>query len=89
MAAYVFYWQGEEGRIAASHKIDAALSKLNSDFSKMQIANRDFANKLSRDSTLIDAINKSDRSGIASLFAARQMPVHFLAFCLPMMKMEG
>ncbi len=68
MAAYVFYWQGEEGRNVASRKLGAALVQINSDFSKMQIANRDFANKLSRDSVLIDAINKNDRSSISSLF---------------------
>jgi hypothetical protein len=65
MAAYVFYWQQEEGRNIASHKLGAALIKLNSDFNKMQIANRDFANKLSRDNNLIESINKNDRSAPA------------------------
>ncbi len=68
IAAYVFYWQGEEGRSVASHKIEAALSKLNADFSKMQVANREFAVKLSHDNSLIEAINKNDRSAVSSLF---------------------
>lgn len=68
MAAYVFYWQTEEGRNVAAHKLNAALTKLNSDFGRIQLANRDFANKLSRDNNLIEAITKDDRSAISSLF---------------------
>ena len=68
MAAYVFYWQAEEGRGIAARKLGTALSKLNSDFSRIQMANRDFANKLSRDSNLVEALTKEDRAGISSLF---------------------
>ena len=68
MAAYVLYWQTQEGSNAASRKLAAALNKLSYDFNRIQIANRDFANRLSRDSSLIEAINKADRAVIASLF---------------------
>ncbi len=68
MAAYVFYWQGEEGRSIASRKIGNALGRINSDFGRIQMSNRDFANRLSRDPALIDALIKEDRGAIAALF---------------------
>ncbi len=67
MTAYVFYWQGEEGRNLASHKIASALNRVNADFAKTQMANRDFANRLSRDQALIEALSKQDRAAISSI----------------------
>src|SRR5579872_2395478 len=68
MTAYVFYWQGEQGHDEAAHKINNVLRKLNSDFARMQVINREFASRLAHDSNLVAALSKSDRAAIASLF---------------------
>lgn len=67
ITAYVFYWQSEQGRDSAAHKISSALNKLNSDFARMQVVNREFAARLAHDPALVGALGKNDRGAIAAL----------------------
>ena len=68
VTAYVFYCEGEQGRDTSAHKVGDALSRLNSDFTKMQVSNREFAARLAHDSALTTALNKQDRPALSTLF---------------------
>lgn len=68
VAGWIISSQGEQARQEASNKLASALSRLNSDFGKIQLTNRDFALKLARDPSLIESFSTGDRAAISSSF---------------------
>ena len=80
ISAFVFYWQGQQGHDEAGRKVGNVVSKLNSDFAKIQVVNHEFAARLAHDSNLVAALSKSDRTAVGNLFKNAGNERHFAGY---------